>query len=961
MSIRRTSRWTPAAGALVLLTLAALLLLIGAPAAPAARPAAAEGPTKAQAAPLNPDFVLWQARRDLNAALQTVDGYGLGARPAPHALFEGSVSSSQRSAPAYPAFYDLRALGKVSSVKNQDPWGTCWTFATAGSMESCLLPGESTDFSEDNIVLTSGFDTGSTAAAKYDFGGHIWMSTAYLARWGGPVWESDDAYGDGVTPGGLSARKHLQDISFYAQRSSSTDNDRIKYAVSTSGGTYVTMSWQDDSIGFTYYNATSHAYYYNGGADLNHAVLVVGWDDAYAASNFAITPPGNGAFIVKNSWGTGFGDFGYFYVSYYDSVFARSDYAATFEGVRSPTNYDTVYQHDPLGNVTDFGTGGTTCWGANRFTASATSSLGAVGFYAEAPNTAYEIWQGPSTAALTKLTQGTLPQMGFHTVTLPSPVSLTSGAAFVVAAKLTTPGSDSPLAVEYSLADYSSAATASPGQSYYSSNGTTWTDLTTWRSSANACIKAYATTVSDTTPPVTTDNHLSVSLVAPCTITLTPTDSGSGMVGGLAKTEYKVDGAATYTVGTSVVLGAGAHTVAYRSTDAAGNLETPDKSFSVTVTAPVPAPVSSSSYAFAGGPAAGWHTGDQAVTITASGGTGTARTIHYSSDGGATWTSAVGDSVTATVTGDGPHRFQFYASDSLATEAVHDPGYVNIDSTPPVTTDDHLAVPLAAPAAFTLTPSDTLSGMIGGLAKTEYKIGGAATYTAGSSVVLGAGTHTVAYRSTDAAGNRESPDKSFTVTVVGPPPPVSSSSYAFAADGLGGWHKTAQAVSVTASGGTGTARTIHCSTDGGATWAATVNSTAILLVSDQGSHRFQFYASDSLATEVVHDPGYVNIDTVRPATRVGGKVTVKKGKTATLKYRIDDALPGCGTAVVRIQIKKGAKVVKTIAAGAKPANAALSYRFKVKLATGTYTYRVLATDLAGNMATAVGSAKLVVK
>ena len=55
---------------------------------------------------------------------------------------------------------------------------------------------------------------------------------------------------------------------------------------------------------------------------------------------------------------------------------------------------DALYQYDPLGDVGSIGYGaGTPIWGANRFTATADGSLQAVAFYAEAPNTAYEVWE----------------------------------------------------------------------------------------------------------------------------------------------------------------------------------------------------------------------------------------------------------------------------------------------------------------------------------------------------------------------------------------------------------------------------------------------------------------------------------------------------------------------------------------------------------------------------------------
>jgi C1A family cysteine protease len=853
-------------------TVAALLGALATACALALAPAALASASAAPAlrtAPLNPEFVLWQAQRGFRQALAGAGLHGFGERPAPHA-----VVAAGPAAPAdltYATSFDLRTQGRLTPVRNQGAFGTCWSFATYGSLESMLMPGASADFSEDNLVLTNGFDTGATAEAKYDHGGNFWYSSAYLTRWGGPVLESQDGYGDGATPGGLTPAYHVQDVTWYAPRASATDNDGIKYALTTSGAVYVSMSWQGSTNSTSaYYNATTHAYYYGGSASTNHAVVVVGWDDGYAASNFSTTPAGNGAFIVRNSWGSGWGEGGYFYVSYYDAQFARAayDYAVTFDGVETAGNYDVVYQHDPLGDISSIGYGaGAPVWGANRFTATADGSLRAVAFYAEAPNTAYEVWEGPSTASLSRITSGTLPQMGFHTVTLPTTPAVTSGGAFVVAIKLTNASYGPLLPVEYPVANYSSQAEASAGESYYSSNGSSWNDLTTWNAGANLCLKAYTTAT------------------APATL------------------------------------------------------------------------ASASGYAFAADPSSGWKTTGQSVTVTASGGTGS-RTIHFSKDGGATWSAQAGNSATFTVPGEGSHHVEYYATTATETEEVHDAGYVNIDSVAPATRDDHLTLLLAAPATITLRPADATSGM-GGTAKTEYKVDGAGSYTTGTSVVLVAGTHTVAYRSTDAAGNVETPDKSFTVTVAAEGAAASSCSYAFAPDARSPWARTPQTLDF-AAGGFGADLAVWVSLDGGVSWKQYPGSSCSVLVGTQGAHHVLFYAKDSLTQEAAHDAGWVNIDSGRPRTTASA-AAVRKGARVTLKFRANDPVPGCGRAVMKLQIRRRAHVVTTIPLGTRWTNTALRYRYLAKLKAGTYTYRIVATDIAGNTQVRMTAARLLVR
>ena len=334
-------------------------------------------------------------------------------------------------------------------------------------------------------------------------------------------------------------------VNWIPVRGSALDNDNVKNAVMQYGGTYVSLGWYGSSSGSTYYNATTKSYYYDGASGTNHGVVIVGWDDNYAAGNFATTPPGNGAFIVRNSWGSSWGSGGYFYVSYYDTTIGLWSPMAVFNGAQSTSNYIGLYQYDPLGEVTSVGYGSTTGWFANVFTAQANASLSAVGFYTEVPGASYEVYTGSSLATKALNTTGTMTYMGYHTVTLATPVGVTNGQPFVVAVKMTSPGYDWPMAVEYPEAGYSDSATAAAGQSYISPDGMSWSDLTgAWAANANVCLKAYVK--APVTPPPTITAIGPTSGPAGTSVTLTGTD----LTGATAVTFNGV-AAASFSVGSA--------------------------------------------------------------------------------------------------------------------------------------------------------------------------------------------------------------------------------------------------------------------------------------------------------------------------------------------------------------------------------------------------------------------------
>ncbi|MCM8756975.1 MAG: lectin like domain-containing protein, partial [Candidatus Omnitrophica bacterium] len=392
-----------------------------------------------QMAPVNPDFLRYQSIHGGQLAGDVVDGLGLGFVPP---MVDLSHLAKGKALPAEPGVsaprkYDLRGLGKLTGVRNQGSAGSCWAHATYASLESCLLPGETWDFSENHMKnllskdYPEGFDRGHAD------GGNHFMSTAYLARWTGPVKESDDPYNpnSGTSPTNLSPVKHIQQVLFLPSRTGPLDNETIKTAIQTYGAVYTSMYFVNSS-----YVSSKYAYYYNGSYSSNHAVAIVGWDDDYSKSNFSGSasglPAGNGAFIVKNSWGSSWGQSGYFYVSYYDSRIGS--YNAVFCQATAVSEYTYIYQYDPLGWVTNTGFGSTIAYCANVFKAvAAGKTLKAVSFYAVDAPLNYEVKvytnvsESPTSGTLARSSSGTLSSAEYHTVTI-SPLSLTPEEKFSV-------------------------------------------------------------------------------------------------------------------------------------------------------------------------------------------------------------------------------------------------------------------------------------------------------------------------------------------------------------------------------------------------------------------------------------------------------------------------------------------------------------------------------------------------
>ena len=564
----------------VMIVLYILLLLVLVPAVQAAEATSNE----LQAAPTNPEFLKYLNEKSYNSQMPTVT-HRDGLIPSP--IYRPEVKDIQMFGPNtgarssdYPSLFDLRVTGNISPVKDQDPWGTCWAFATYASLESTLMPATPTpNFSEKNLVNLAGFDN------TYDDGGDMEMSTAYLVRWNGPVNSATDPYpkGSWASSNTYPPVKHVQNVVYFPARSNRTDTNNIKGALTRWGAIFTSMHWDETS----FYNRSHTSYYQpasNPDSDGGHAVAIAGWDDAYEATNFTDTPPGPGAWIVKNSWGTGWGDDGYFYVSYYDKLFGSAidsgDHwtTAAFLG-ESTSDYDTIYSYDKLGEVQDYSYVTTKTGSfANVFTANSSETIKAVGFYTTDLSVPYNVsiyknpTSGPVGVTPAATFNGTLPYMGYNTVIIPSDkqVTVTTGDKFSVAVQVANPTNTKYIPIEENRDGYASGVVSVSGQGYLlGSSG--WNDLKTISEMDNShvCVKAY--TGSAGSPPVASFSGTPTSGIAPLTVaftdrsTNTPTSwnwsFGDGSTSTLQNPSHIFTSVNNYTVILTATNSAGSNTI----------------------------------------------------------------------------------------------------------------------------------------------------------------------------------------------------------------------------------------------------------------------------------------------------------------------------------------------------------------------------------------------------------------
>lgn len=186
---------------------------------------------------------------------------------------------------AFPSSYDARKEGLVTSVKNQNPFGTCWAFGMAAIMETSLLAQNKGTYDLSEEHLSYFFSNRQNDLTVQIPESKAYNSAAYLKN---------------------------ASVSKYSE-------ERMKEMLLNDHAVSIMLYMKE-----SYVNPDTAAYCYPVGKSnstvINHIVTVVGWDDTYSKDNFlpVSNVTSDGAWIIKNSWGEKKGDGGYYYLSYQD-------------------------------------------------------------------------------------------------------------------------------------------------------------------------------------------------------------------------------------------------------------------------------------------------------------------------------------------------------------------------------------------------------------------------------------------------------------------------------------------------------------------------------------------------------------------------------------------------------------------------------------------------------------------
>ena len=250
-------------------------------------------------------------------------------------------------------------------VENQQSHGLCWAFSSLNALESYLAIKNLGDYDFSEMHLDYMESNLLYGYREIHSGGNFAIFEDYLRNFG-VVLENQvpyrlDNYPESEYKNFINIKKateviktidfpsfYKNDLNDYTEEQAKEFRDTVKKHIMTNGGLYTIIAAPDR--GTKYFNPNTSAQCFKNGSyeDISrgfHAVTIIGWDDNFSKNNFQDMKPDNdGAYIALNSWGSEWGQNGYFYISYED-MYVESD----LSGVVS-TSIQDAYKLSSISN-----------------------------------------------------------------------------------------------------------------------------------------------------------------------------------------------------------------------------------------------------------------------------------------------------------------------------------------------------------------------------------------------------------------------------------------------------------------------------------------------------------------------------------------------------------------------------------------------------------------------------------
>jgi C1A family cysteine protease len=384
-----------------------------------------------------------------------------------------------------PDAWDWRDHGGVSPVWDQDYTASCWVWASLKAFEANILvdSGVYTDLAERTIFNCAPWVDDLPASER---GGLPIMVAHWLSAKGATL-EADDPWGP---PWDECLYEELTPVfGSYGWTRLPADVETIKSFLYQYGPIQSSMyaSWTE----FFTYDGT-YCLYRTGCTYTNHTIQIVGWDDNMQY------PLGQGAWICQNSWGTDWGDNGFFYIAYNPDHSACIGHTGgvytSYHTWPMPQMLGTLYYYDEVGPstwVSDSGSPDPSIyWGAVIYEASQWGRLAYIETWIPDGMTGVETWiyRGFNTGNPNGPRRLLRQQPGFCVLTggfkrfsiTGRPLYVRPGDTFVVVTRIDCNTYQYPLPVEYCFDG--TDCTWETAKCWESQDGQpgTWYDCGTW-------------------------------------------------------------------------------------------------------------------------------------------------------------------------------------------------------------------------------------------------------------------------------------------------------------------------------------------------------------------------------------------------------------------------------------------------------------------------------------------------